>query len=81
MPQALLGRDHAAQEGRVQEASRIRNLQKHPLAKKFMASVRGADLAVFRDDQLQRVGPASVQRDLAILSHVFNVARRAANDA
>ena len=38
--------------------------------------VNGADLAVFRDDQLQRVGPASVQRDLAILSHVFNVARR-----
>jgi integrase len=63
-------------KGRVQEASRIRNLQKHPLAKKFMAGIRGADLAVFRDDQLQRVGPASVQRDLAILSHVFNVARR-----
>ncbi|HEU4458812.1 MAG TPA: site-specific integrase [Methylibium sp.] len=63
-------------KGRVQETSRIRNLQKHPLAKKFMAGIRGADLAVFRDDQLQRVGPASVQRDLAILSHVFNVARR-----
>ena len=26
--------------------------------------------------QPQRVGPASVQRDRAILSHVFNVARR-----
>ena len=49
-------------KGRVQEASRVRNLQKHPLAKKFMAGIRGADLAVFRDDQLQRVGrrPCSV---------------------
>jgi integrase len=41
-----------------------------------MAAIRWADLAQYRDDRLKEVKPASVVRELALISHVFNIARR-----
>jgi len=47
-----------------------------PLALRPLASIRGADLASLRDAWLKDYAPATVLRRLAVLSHVFSVARK-----
>lgn len=63
-------------KGKVQEDSIIRMLLTLPLALRPLASIRGADIASLRDDWLQDYAPATVLRRLAVLSHVFSVARK-----
>lgn len=63
-------------KGKVQEDSIIRMLLTLPLALRPLASVRGADIASLRDAWLQDYAPATVLRRLAVLSHVFSVARK-----
>ncbi|MDE1714388.1 site-specific integrase (plasmid) [Chromobacterium amazonense] len=46
------------------------------LAKSSMASIRSVDLAKLRDEWLKTHAPATVVRRLAVLSHVFTVARK-----
>ena len=58
------------------EMYRINALKKHPLAARSMASLRGVDFAKYRDDRLKKCGPATVKRELVIISHVFNTARK-----
>lgn len=62
--------------GAVQEKGKIDKLIAHPLANRYMASIRGTQIADFRDERLQEAKPATVVREMAILSHVFNVARK-----
>lgn len=62
--------------GSTSEASRIGTLLQHPLSHAYMAAIRSTDLARYRDDRLRDVSSATVTRELTILSHVFNVARR-----
>lgn len=63
--------------GARQEEMKSRNILRHPIADLFMANVRGADVAGYRDDRLA-VGKAAstIQKELALLSHLFNTARR-----
>lgn len=66
----------AGKRGAAQERHRIRVWKTDPLAKKSMASLRGADFAKWRDSRLKDVKPATVRHDLAVISNLFNVARR-----
>ena len=59
------------------ELSRIQALQRHPLALRSLASIRGADMATYRDQRLKEgMAPATVRRELALISHVFTIARK-----
>ncbi len=58
------------------EMHRIRALQKHPLATRSLASLRGVDFAAYRDERLKESAPATVRREFAIISNVFTVARQ-----
>lgn len=59
------------------ELSRIQAMQRHPLALRSLASIRGADLASYRDSRLaEGLAPATVRRELALISHVFTIARK-----
>jgi len=49
-----------------------------PLAPRFLASIRGKDIMSFmKTRQAGGAGPNTVRLDLALLSHLFNVARTA----
>jgi len=63
-------------KGAAPEAARLRAFMKHPLARRFVAGIRGLDIARFRDERLGKVSAGSVKRDLVILGHVFEVARK-----
>ena len=58
------------------EIYRIRALLRHPLAARFLASIRVADIASYRDERLKVVASATVKRDLVILGHLFETARK-----
>lgn len=63
-------------KGAEAEQYKINFLLTHPLSKRTMASIRSADIAQYRDERARVVKPATIVRELGILSHVFNVARR-----
>ena len=65
-----------SKKGAEPESARIRSLLRHPLADRYLASIRGVDMARYRDERLKKVVPATVKRDLVILSHLFEVARK-----
>lgn len=46
------------------------------LCGKPMTAVRGVDVAAYRDKRLKSVGPATVIKELNIISHLFNTAIR-----
>ncbi len=65
-----------AKKGSAQEASVLKMCKAIDLAKRPLAAIRSADVAKLRDHWLKNYKPATVLRRLAILSHVFNVARK-----
>lgn len=65
-----------AKKGAAHETYKIRALLRNKLSQRYMAAIRGTDLASYRDDRLKHVTGATVTRELAILSHVFNMARK-----
>jgi len=56
------------------EMHRIRALQKHPFATRSLASLRGVDFAMYRDERLKESAPATVRREFAIIANLFTVA-------
>lgn len=46
------------------------------LAKRSLASLRGADFSKWRDERLEIVSPATVRLDLALISHLFSYAAK-----
>ncbi|MFM7346276.1 MAG: tyrosine-type recombinase/integrase [Tagaea sp.] len=58
------------------ETSRLRQLQKNWLALRPLASIRGVDLARYRDERMKSVGADTVRLDFALISHLYNHARR-----
>ena len=66
----------ADKKGAGPEACRIQMLLRHPLAKRFIASVRGLDMARYRNERLKKVSADSVRRELTILSQLFEVSRK-----
>ncbi|WP_321849351.1 site-specific integrase [Burkholderia diffusa] len=65
-----------SKKGAAQEASVLKICQAVDLAKRPLATIRSADIAKLRDEWLKDYKPATVLRRLAVLSHVFNVARK-----
>ncbi len=64
-------------KGARQEMMKIRVILRHRIASLYMANVRGSDIAGYRDDRLaEGKAPSTVQKELALLSHLFNTARR-----
>jgi integrase len=57
-----------------QEKNLIRKWKSHPLAKRFLATIQGKDIAEYRDTRLKEVSPNTVRLDLALLSHLFTIA-------
>ena len=50
-------------KGAEPETNRLRLMMRHPLARRFVAGVRGVDIARWRDERLRKVTPATVKRD------------------
>jgi len=65
-----------SKRGAGPETARIRALLRDPLAQRVVASIRGVDVARYRDERLKEVSPGTVKRDLVIVSHLFEVARK-----
>ncbi|MFL9895970.1 site-specific integrase [Paraburkholderia sp. RL17-381-BIF-C] len=65
-----------SKKGAAQEASVLKICQAADLAKRPLATIRSADIAKLRDEWLKDYKPATALRRLAVLSHVFNVARK-----
>lgn len=63
-------------KGAAAETARIRAQLRHPMAQRFIGSIHGADIARYRNERLQKVQPATVKRDLVVISHLFEVARK-----
>ncbi|MCV3766180.1 tyrosine-type recombinase/integrase [Rhizobium sp. TRM95796] len=60
----------------TQESQRITVLRRHELAYRTMIGLSQQDIASFRDERLKSVAASTVVRDLAILSHIIEVAVR-----
>ena len=58
------------------EASRVAFVLRDPLARIRLSDLRAQDMADFRDRRLAVASGSTVIRDLTLLSHVFNVARK-----
>lgn len=68
----------ARKRGEAQERKRINQLLGHPLAARSLASIRGKDIADYiRERQAGGTGANTIRLDLALLSHLFTVARSA----
>lgn len=64
-------------KGHLQEKKRIRSWKAHPLAKRFLATIQGKDIAAWRDARIKSGSSANTVRlDLAIISHLFEIARK-----
>lgn len=62
--------------GSVQEIQRIDVLRRHDLAHRTRIGLSQQDITSFRDERLQVVAPSTTVQELAILSHVLEVAIR-----
>lgn len=62
--------------GSVQEIQRIDVLKRHDIAYRTMIGLSPQDITSFRDERLRTVAPSTAVRELAILSHVIEVAIR-----
>jgi integrase len=65
-----------AKKGSAQESSVLKTCKTVDLARRPLATIRSADVAKLRDGWLKDYKPATVLRRLAVLSHVFNIARK-----
>ncbi|HUW99135.1 MAG TPA: site-specific integrase [Acidiferrobacter sp.] len=65
-----------AKKGAEIERIRISQFRKSTLSHQFIASIRGVDIALWRDARLKEVSPATVGREMNILGHVFETARK-----
>ena len=62
--------------GAMFEQSRIEALLKHPLSNMTTQCLRPANFAAYRNERLKVVAAPTVRRELAILQHCFEVARK-----
>lgn len=59
------------------EKYRIRTLLAHPLALRSLAGIRAIDIANLRDERTrQGLAPSTVVKDLALISHLYETARK-----
>lgn len=60
----------------VSERARLGAMRRRPIARKAAHRVTPADIAAYRDSRLRVVSPGTVRRELGVLAHAFDVARR-----
>ncbi|MDY0261898.1 site-specific integrase [Syntrophotalea acetylenica] len=63
-------------KGKKQEESRINILSRSPLGPRYLASIRGTDVAKYRDERLLERSPITVNNELILLSHLYTVAKK-----
>lgn len=63
-------------KGKKQEEARIAMWLSHPLAKRSLASLKSVDFVRHRDRRCASVASNTVRLELALLSHLFNVASK-----
>ncbi|MHB1620512.1 MAG: tyrosine-type recombinase/integrase [Sulfuricella sp.] len=63
-------------KGAEREINRIKKWLARPISSRFLATIRGADIAEFRDAERKRgLAENSIRLEIALLSHVFETAR------
>ncbi|MDE3022681.1 MAG: site-specific integrase [Pseudomonadota bacterium] len=64
-------------KGERQERNRIHGWLTHSLSSRFLASIRGSDMAVYRDE-LREAGKSesTIRLSMTIISHLFEIARK-----
>ncbi len=65
-----------AKKGADSEIARVKALSRNALAARFLSTIRSVDIAQYRDERLKVVASATVRRDLGVLSHAFEIARK-----
>ncbi|BEU20016.1 site-specific integrase [Paraburkholderia sp. 22B1P] len=65
-----------SKKGAAQELSVLKTCRAADLARRPLATIRSADVAKLRDEWLKSYKPATVLRRLAVLSHLFSIARK-----
>ncbi|MBI2241482.1 MAG: site-specific integrase [Magnetospirillum gryphiswaldense] len=64
-------------KGARQEKSRIAKWKRDALALRSLASIRGADMAAWRDRTLNDgASPTTIRNDMALISHLFTIAAK-----
>lgn len=63
-------------KGCKQEKSRITVILDHSITERSLATLRSSDFAAYRDDRLQQVSGTTVIKELNLLAHVIDTARR-----
>lgn len=63
-------------KGHATERYRLVSLQRNPISKYKVADLSGKTMAEWRDKRLVVVSGSTVNRDLNLISHVINVARK-----
>ena len=62
-------------KGATQERNRARRIMLRPIADRFLATIRGVDIAAYRDEMIAaNMAAATINNDLILLSHLFTVA-------
>lgn len=65
-----------SKKGASQKKQRINKWLQHPYAKRSLASLKPSDFASYRDQRLAEVASNTVRLELALVSHLFNVASK-----
>jgi integrase len=64
-------------KGRLRERQRVEAWMLHPLAFHFLAQLRGADFAKYRDERrAKKKAENTIRLELALISHLFEIARK-----
>lgn len=62
-------------KGQIQEKSKLKILKNSKLSGLSFAAIRTKDIVSYRNERSKEVAPATVGREINLLSHAFNVAR------
>jgi hypothetical protein len=58
------------------EKARIGALRRRDICHRTLAKLNSADIATYRDERLKTVGPATVIREMNLISHALEIAQR-----
>lgn len=63
-------------KGEASERNRLLAMRRHPIAALKVAAISGMVMVRYRDERLKTVKPDTINRELSLLHHVFEVARK-----
>jgi integrase len=63
-----------SKKGKSQETSKLNVLRASPLAKMTLLKIEAADIVDYRDARLKEVAPATVIKEMNLMSSIFNIA-------